>query len=231
MKPVVFMNLALKEGVVARQPQRLRTRARFDQVLDTAEALICEEGVSEFSIPALAERLGYTRASIYKFFPTPYAVLNELVLRQLSQLEQRLTRRAINTAEMSWQDALREVSFEAVAFYNENLVARLLILGGPATGDSYRALELLIQRLGGLTRQIMEPRGIFLSTSKPDAATLMVEIGTSCFRVSQFLHGKITPEYREEAVRAMAAYLSLYVAEQITPLRQKPRLRQINGRS
>lgn len=221
------MNLALKEGVVARQPQRLRTRVRFDQVLDTAEVLICEEGLSGFSIPVLAERLGFTRASIYKFFPTPYAVLNELVQRQLSLLEVCLTRRAAETVDLSWQDALRAVSFEAVIFYNKNLVARLLLLGGPATGDSYRALELLIQRLGGLTRQIMEPRAIFLPKSKPDAATLMVEIGTSCFRVSQFLHGRITPEYRDEAVRAMEAYLSLYVTRQnVLPL-SKARLRRV----
>lgn len=217
------MNLALKEGVIARQPQRLRTRARFDQVLDTAEALVCEEGLSGFSIPVLAERLGYTRASIYKFFPTPYAVLNELAQRQLTRLEERLTQRAVVTVELSWQEALKAVTFEAVAFYNETRIARLLLLGGPVTDDSYRALELLIQRLGGLTRRIMEPRGIFLPTTKPDAATLMVELGTSCFRVSQFLHGEITPEYRDEAVRAMGAYLSLYVEKQnippVTPLR------------
>ncbi|MEK6805054.1 MAG: TetR/AcrR family transcriptional regulator [Pseudomonadota bacterium] len=217
------MNLALKEGVIARQPQRVRTRARFDQVLDAAEALVCEEGLSGFSIPVLAERLGYTRASIYKFFPTPYAVLNELAQRQLSRLEERLTRRAASTVDLSWQDAMRAISFEAVDFYNETRIARLLLLGAPVTDDSYRALELLIQRLGGLTRQIMEPRGIFLPTTKPDAATLMVELGTSCFRVSQFLHGEITPEYRDEAVRAMAAYLGLYVEGQniapVTPLR------------
>lgn len=221
------MNLALKEGVVARQPQRLRARTRFDLVLDTAEALICDEGLSGFSIPALAARLGYTRGSIYKFFPTPYAVLNELALRQLSALEQRLTQRAGATMALTWHDALRAISFEAVAFYNETLVARLLLLGGPVTDDSYRALELLIQRLGGLTRQILEPRGIFLPTHQPDAATLMVEIGTSCFRVSQFLHGEITPEYRDEAIRAMVAYLSSYgVAQQPAA---KPILRRMMG--
>lgn len=203
------MNLALKEGVIARQPQRLRTRARFDQVLDAAEAQLLDEGVSAFSIPALADRLGYTRASIYKFFPTPYAVLNELVQRQLSQLETRLAHSVSSTMKQPWPLAMKAAIVEAVAFYNANPLARLLILGGPATHDSYRALELTIQRLGVLVRQLLEPRSIHLPAS-PDVATLLVEIGTGCFRVSQFLHGRITPAYRDEAVKAMGAYLSLY---------------------
>lgn len=220
------MNLALKEGVIARQPQRLRTRARFDQILDTAQTLLRDEGLSAFSIPVLADRLGYTRASIYKFFPTPYAVLNELVQRQLSLLEQRLARTVADSMAQPWPEAMRAAVFAAVEFYNENPVARLLILGGPATHDSYRALELTVQRLGGLIRQLLAPRGIHLPTA-PDVATLLVETGTGCFRVSQFLHGRITPQYRDEAAKAMGAYLALYAAEQTILPAARPRLRRV----
>ena len=78
----------------ARQLGQLPNRERFDQVLDAAEELLREEGLSGFSIPVLAERLEFTRASIYKFFPTPYAVLNELTVRYLGELEKQLGERA-----------------------------------------------------------------------------------------------------------------------------------------
>lgn len=195
---------------VARQPRQQRARARFDQVVQCAEVLLADEGLAGFSIPAVAERLGYTRASIYKFFPTPYAVLNELARRHLDALESRLRRLAPAVVTEPWPEALRGMTLEAAAFYNAHAVARLLILGGPVSDDSYRAQELTMQRLGGIARDLLLVRGIRLPTSKPDAAMLLVDLGTTCFRVSQFLHGRITPEYQEEAVYAMQAYLGRY---------------------
>ena len=100
-------------------------------------------------------------------------------------------------------------------------VSRLLILGGPVTDDSYRAQELAIQKLGGLTRALLEARGIQLPRVKPDAAMLLVDIGTTCFRVSQFLHGEITEEYRHEAVLAMHAYLTRFVGPPPKPSRRE----------
>lgn len=196
---------------IARQPHQHRARVRFDQVLAAAEALLVEEGLSGFSIPAVAQRLGYTRASIYKFFPTPYAVLNELVQGKLADLEARLMRLAPEIQGRPWPEGLRAMVLKAAAFYNADRVARLLILGGPVSDDSYRVQELTIQRLGGLARSLL-PAGLRLPATRPDAAMLLVEIGTTCFRVSQFLHGRITPEYQEEAVIVMQGYVSRHAA-------------------
>jgi AcrR family transcriptional regulator len=201
---------ALDQRAIARQPTQRRAQVRFDQVVDCAEQLLCEHGLAGFSIPAVAERLGYTRASIYKFFPTPYAVLNELVRRHLDALEARLQQLAPQVLPLPWPEALRAMALEAAAFYNAHEVSRLLILGGPVSDDSYRAQELTIQRLGRLARDLLLARGIRVPTSRPDAAMLLVDIGTTCFRVSQFLHGRITPEYQEDAVFAMQAYLTRY---------------------
>lgn len=206
------MNIALDDRALARRPQQVRSKERFDLVLDAAETLLAEEGLSGFSIPLLAERLGYPRATIYKFFPTPYAVLNELVSRKLTKLEMRLVGLAARVATLSWRQSMREIVGEATAFYNADPVARVLLLGGAVTDDSYRALEIVIQRLGDLASGLLAPHGIVLPKSRPNVAALLIETGMNCFRVSQFLHGKITPEYRDEAVYAMEMYLTRYVA-------------------
>ena len=204
-------NPVLNPQAVARKPQQQRARARVERVLECAEGVLREEGRAGFSIPVIAERLGYTRASIYKFFPTPNAVLNELARRSLDALEARLTRLAPEILTQPWPDALRAMLLEAASFHNANAVARLLILGGPVSDESYRAQELTIQRLGGLTRALFLTRGLHLPTDKPDAAMLAVDLGTTCFRVSQFLHGRITPEYADEAAVVMEAYLRRYI--------------------
>ena len=205
------MSAALDRLAIARQPRQQRARERFEQVLDCAQELLREDGLAGFSIPAVAERLGYTRASIYKFFPTPNAVLNELARRSLDALEARLQKLAPAILAQPWPQALRAMTLEAAAFHNSNPVARTLILGGPVSDESFRAQELTIQRLGQLTRTLLLTRGLSLPTAKPDAAMLAVDLGTTCFRVSQFLHGRVTPEYAEEAVFVMQAYLDRYL--------------------
>src|SRR3546814_17464002 len=79
--------------------------------------MIVEGGVSSFSIPLLAERLGFPRATIYKFFPTPYAVFNELALREVSGLEAHLLEVMQHVApEAPWSTALTVLVNPAAAY-------------------------------------------------------------------------------------------------------------------
>ena len=204
------MDQALVPDGFPRQPLQQRAKDRFERVVDGARELLLESGLSGFSIPELAARLGYSRATIYNFFPTPYTIFNELTRRYLTELEQLLFRGAQGLLQLSWQEGAKGMVAFASQFYNANPVARLLILGGPITDESYRAQELMIQRLGRLVQQVLVQRGIVLPPSPPDVSLLAVEIGTTCFRVSFFLHGEITPQYQEEAGKAMIAYLSGY---------------------
>jgi AcrR family transcriptional regulator len=206
------MNQALSDDALPRQPLQQRAKDRFERVLEAAEAVLLEAGLAGFSIPVLAQRLSYPRATIYKFFPTPYAILNELLRRHLAQLEQDLALKAASfPAKQSWREVATAVVHFAAEFHNANPVGRLLILGGPVTDESYRTQEINIQHLGSLARQLLANQGIAVPQS-PDVAVLAVDIATTCFRQSVFLHGVITPEYREEAAYAMVAYLSRYAA-------------------
>jgi AcrR family transcriptional regulator len=207
------MNQVFVPDGFPRQPLQQRAKDRFERVVDGARELLLESGLSGFSIPELATRLGYSRATIYNFFPTPYTIFNELTRRYLTELEQALYRGAQGLLQVSWQEGAKGMAAFASQFYNANPVARLLILGGPITDESYRAQELMIQRLGQLVQQVFTQRGIKLPAAPPDVSLLAVEIGTTCYRVSFFLHGEITPEYQEEAGKAMIAYLSRYAPE------------------
>lgn len=205
------MNQALSSDALPRRPLQQRAKERFERVLEEAELLLLEQGLGGFSIPLLAERLGYPRATIYKFFPTPYAVFNELLRRYLAKLEESLALEAgpVLAQGVPWREAARVLVTHAAKFHNTNPVARLLILGGPVSDESYRAQEITIQHLGALTRRLFAAAGISLP-AEPDVATLAIDIGTTCFRHSVFLHGEITPGYRDEAVYAMVAYLLRY---------------------
>lgn len=212
-----MMDGLLAPRAQARQPQQERSRRRFERILDEAERLLLESGLAGFSIPALAERLRFNRATIYQYFPTPYALLNELTRRQLNTLEDVLQEKAAEVirsadGEPNWRETVRLIVCIATDFHNSHPIGRMLILGGPATGESHSAQTLTIQHLGQLARQLLERHG-FRVPDTPDVATLAVDLGTTCFRVSFHKHGKITEPYRDEAARVMTRYLELYEPE------------------
>lgn len=203
------MNNTAEDLTIARQPKQERSRQRFGDVLQTAEQILRDQGLSQFSIPQIAERLHCSRNAIYKFFPTPYAVLNELTQLRLQALEARLIDESDRSPAPSWQGMVERIVATAVEFYNADAVASMLILGGSATDESYRLLELTIQHLGGQIRRMMSAYGQQLPPEPPDIATLAVEIGSAAFRLSYLTHQRITPAYQTEATTAMVAYLSV----------------------
>jgi len=181
-------------------------------VLEEADKLLSEEGLTGFSIPVLAERLGYTRRSIYKFFPSPYAILNELTKTYLDRLETYLVNHAeLQSKDLHWEEVVTRLNVEGAKFHNANPVSRLLILGGAVTDESFRATEYSIKKLGGILNDLLNERGIHVPT-EPDVASLAVDIATSVFRVSNLYHGYINEQYGRESGRAMVAYLKLYVS-------------------
>lgn len=207
------MDDALDPLAIARQPTQQRAKDRFERILQEAEKLLIEAGLSGFSIPAIAERLGYTRGSVYAYFPTPYAILNELIKRYLVDLEAVFYSRAEELRELGWREGIARVVEHAVKFHNANPAARLLILGGAVTDDSYRAQERTNKHLGDLGRKVWSPARA-LPKGPPDVTTLCADIGTAVFRRSFFEHGEITPAYRDAAITAMIGFLAPYLDTQ-----------------
>ncbi|MDX1497505.1 MAG: TetR/AcrR family transcriptional regulator, partial [Salinisphaeraceae bacterium] len=121
------MNAVIDDLAVARVPQQDRSRQRFEKVIEEADKLLAETGLTGFSIPTLAERLGFTRRSIYMFFPTPYAVLNELTRRYIDKLQNHIIGIMPDLAGASLEELVVKVVFAAADFHNQNPVGRLLI--------------------------------------------------------------------------------------------------------
>src|SRR5271168_1743638 len=111
------MSTALEPRAQARLPTKAPSKIRFQGILDEAERLVLEHGLGGFSIPALAERLGYTRASIYHFFPTPNAVLNALSRRYFQESVIQIMAFARARDMLSWRDLLTQVVDFAAEYY------------------------------------------------------------------------------------------------------------------
>jgi AcrR family transcriptional regulator len=198
----------------ARPPQQVRGRQRFERILEAAEAQLIQGGLSSFSIPELASSLNCTRTSIYHFFPSPYAILNELTRRHLITLEEEVEKLSYAIEGKPWQQVISEVADIVTNYYNHHKGAGILILGSVASHESHQALHLTISHIGRHVDTLMRAIGVTLADENPDAKALVVELGTACLRLSYFLHGEITPAYRRECAAAMIAYLERIIAAQ-----------------
>jgi AcrR family transcriptional regulator len=198
---------------LAREPLQQRGQERFETVLAEAIRLLKQKGLSGFSIPALAERLGFTRTSIYNFFPTPYAILNELARRELLAMEAYIGKHAARRGRRSWKEQIRVTVNAATKYYEENPVGRMLLLGSSQSDETYRAQALTVQHLGRWSKWMFQESGVTLPAQPIDVMELAIELGEHCFRHSVFLHGRITPEFRDEAANVMVRYLEPYVQQ------------------
>lgn len=204
--------VSLDPQALAREPMQERGRVRFEAILKEAESILEKDGLSGFSIPVLAERLNITRGSVYSYFPSPHAVLNELALRYLKNLEEMFFERADELAGLSWRDAIVFVVEESVNFYTKLPVARLIILGVAVTDEGYSAQGVTAKRLGNLARGMLESKGLMLPDD-PDVAALTTDIAVAFFRRSVSEHGRITKEYSDAAILAMQMYLGHYLGK------------------
>ncbi len=197
----------MNHRLTARPPMQDRSRQRVSIILQEAENLLESEGLAGFSIPTLAENLGYPRATIYKFFPTPTSILNSLVERHLEALVFAIQKQTKALSEVNdWHHVTRLTVETAANYYREHRVACILLLGGPVSDESYRSQELTINLLGELTHNMLQRAHINLADN-PCEAALAIEYGTASFRLSYFFHQTITPEYIEAAGDVMIAFI------------------------
>lgn len=204
------MTEELDPQAIAKRPTQKRALERFARVLEAAEQLLLEAGMSGVSIPVIADSLGYTRGSVYAYFPTSYAILNELAQRYLAQLLVVFANSG-ELAGLPWRKGIANGVAIASDYYDAHPAARLIILGGAVTDYSFRAQELTIKRIGALGRMAWQQRGIHLPNEAPDVAALAVDLGVSCLRRSVFEHGEITQPYRQAAANVMVAFLEPYI--------------------
>lgn len=201
----------LDPSAIAKEPTQARAKQRFEAVLAEAESMLVADGLFKFSIPTLAQRLGMTRGSVYAYFPTHYAILNELAERYLTEMESGYQQQAAQLARLSWQDGVKVVVKQAVSFHNQRPVARLLILGGAVTDRAFRVQDSVVRRLGGLGRSVWQDKSGRVLPDSPDIFVLAVDMAVGCFRRSVFEHGDISPAYAELAERAMIQFLSPFL--------------------
>ena len=196
----------------ARNPLQERSRLRYEAILDATNELLQTTNIESISLYDIANKARMPAASVHYLFPTVDAVYVKLAGRYMhifaQTSEQFRTERRVQT----WQENIRSGLERGCKLYNENRGAMELLLG-PRLG---RVVELEDIRNNDIIAESILNRlqQNYVMPPFPDLQRILslgITIGDSFWSRSYIEFGKIDEGYLEQSVRAVIAYLSLYL--------------------
>ncbi|WP_162932194.1 TetR/AcrR family transcriptional regulator [Solimonas sp. K1W22B-7] len=196
----------------ARKPYQVRGQLRVQSVLEGARQLLLEGGLEALTIPALAARLGFSRKSIYHFFPTAESILNALSHQALEEFERRAMAEGAAHPERRWREQIAGMVRALTHYFNEDAIAQLVILGSGLMAEGFKAQSHSVRHLSEMTHRMFAKAGRPLPREPIDAVELMVDIGMTVFRMSVRTYGRVSPRFEQEIVDTMVRYLEPHVA-------------------
>lgn len=192
-----------------RRPSQVRTQERVNRAIAAAEVLLIERGPEEVSIPDIAEASGVPRASLYQFFANKYQLFAAIAERHFTEVCDLVHQAAPAFVGMDWREVAPMLVRAASAYYNQNPVAGILILGWPVSRESYLAQEVTIENIGKEVREIFSTLTPPVSMQvNPDYATMLVEVVFSIMKYGYYRDGEITEETMQQATHACVGYLT-----------------------
>lgn len=195
------------KGKRTRRPVQERSLERMTRVIEAAERMLEEQGPEKTSIPALAEMSEVPRASIYPFFPDKYTLFAHIAQIHMQRLSDAIANSgAARTRTLhTW---VRTVIDTCVDYYNAHPAASVLLLNGSFSDADRAAHATKNASIGRLLRDAAARFGELPALPlSPDVAALAVEIGLACLKFGYLQEGRIDIAVRNEALRAVMAYL------------------------
>lgn len=190
-----------------RAPVQARSRERVDLILDVAADLMKSHAVNDITMALISQRSGISRPSIYQFFPTVFAIYNKLGLTLLNALLEKMSAHEPARNAPTWREANSHMIDCAVEFYNDNPVARTLLLGGGSAQELRIIDKHYDRRFAAGVRRIFADKWSFGPQPQGDPMQIAVVISTSILSLGVFEDGLISDFYREQAKRASTGYL------------------------
>ncbi len=158
-----------------------RREQRRDAILETASQLFAQHGYENVTLRAIAEKLGYAHAALYRYFPDKSSLLAEICQETFNQMLAEVDR--IWKKQSDSEKALLEVSRGFVRFCLAHPHHFRVVFLGPENRNGVRSGEYidaigrqLFDRLVQIFIACSENVGLNTSTQLLDAQTWWVSL-------------------------------------------------------
>lgn len=201
---------------IHRKPVRQRGKAKFSILLDATEALLQELSPDEVGLYQIAQRAGVSPASVYHFFPHKNAAFLALAARYHDAFRDILGQPVDPSQLTHWQDLKAILMGRAVEYFNNHPPAQKLYLG---SGSNWEIRQKDLAWNATTAQELVEIYSAYFVMPPIKDLThrfaISISITDSVWALSYALHGRITEEYAQEALRAGVAYYRTFLPEYI----------------
>lgn len=179
-----------------------------------------QQPLDTISLADVTKLAGIPLGSVYHFFPSINALSQSVAAEFAEELKEELEKPGYQaSAAGNWQEIIEQTSERVYQFYLTNPCYQQLILGGKAPPEIKMADRENDMLVGQLLIDIINRH--FVLAEFPRAAEVFfnsTQIFDALASVSVIREGHITENAKKECVRAINAYLRVYLPQEL-PLR------------
>jgi AcrR family transcriptional regulator len=159
-----------------REPTQARSRRTVTRILDAAAAIVDEHGVDAATTRTIADRAGVAYPSLYRFFADRDEILDRLLERHLTQIDDRA-----EAAERTWDISSAWDLFSAeldlhIAYYREHPSAARLWMGGRSSTAVVNQVHVRMRTLAQRIHARLVDAHLISGDTDPRALLVAVEI-------------------------------------------------------
>jgi AcrR family transcriptional regulator len=193
-----------------RVPQQLRSRDRFERILEVTGELVVRGGVESVNTRVIAAAAGVPVASLYQYFADKEEVLLALVARDLAEMDAQVEADLAMLPVLSVRSIIETTMRAFARAYGRRPAFVVIWLRGrtnSAINDFCRAHN---RRIANELFTLARRSGMVLEPSTGLYAELAVEVGDRLFQIAfeDSLDGD--PHVIEEAIAVMTSYLETH---------------------
>lgn len=192
--------------------RKVTTEEKLQRINQAAFQLMERREATDISMYDIAKECGMATSTVYHHFPNIESLLKSLLDTVFDEFDHLLENCIDENKVTHWTDINRMIETAYVEYYNQNPIAKKLILGRHTFSelghaDTEHDLELGDQ-VEAIYRQFFdipkmpEPINVF---------AICLQVADKIYSLSYREHGYITSEMASEAVRLTQSYLQLYI--------------------
>ena len=195
-----------------RVPQQSRSRDRVEKILDTAAALVVEQGVEAVGTRSIAEAAAVPVASLYQYFADRDDILLALVERDIEAMDARVQADVGGLATFSIRSIVEATVAAFVAVYRERPAFVTIYLRGRTNAAIDEFCRAHNREVAASLFALASDLGLLVEDAEQRHAEIAVEMGDRLFQLAFATDIEGDPLVIGEAVKVLAAYLELYAS-------------------
>ncbi len=210
-----FENDAVTPIVKGRR-QQARSLLRRKKIINAARELITSESISNLSLYDIARKAEIPPSSLYHFFPKIELLLQSLAEESFAVFDACVSDPIPPEKIQHWSDIGYTLESRMVQYYQQNDMARALILGQHLHSDILIADHKHDDKMGKQIDQIYRQHFQLPPLPKEyNIFAIALQIADKVYAMSHQEYSNITPAMAREGWRAARSYLATYLPAQL----------------